>query len=118
LPKLPNTKVTLFDTSADLLAAVESGKIEGAILSSLSAFSQLKDNAHPALKVEDTYLPALALSELVFTVAKGNAALLGKLNASLQKFATDDTTRKLAVKWGVTPNKSTASVPCMCLGAP
>ncbi len=115
LPKL-GARVKPYDTARELLAAVDAGAVEGAILYSHIAKEALKDNSHPTLVVGDPYMPPIRSSEMVFLVQHGNAALLQTINDSMQKILFGKAGTKVAFKWGVAAEKSFISEPCICAG--
>jgi polar amino acid transport system substrate-binding protein len=92
--------VTVSEASPDLLTAVESGRVNGAVNDALVLTARLKDDQHPKLKMVTSY-PAFFVARLAFGVQKGNAELLAKLNASLAKLQADGTVKKLTEKWGI-----------------
>ena len=115
LPKA-GAKVKPYDTSRELLAAIEAGAVDGAILSSYIANEALKNNAHPEVMVVYDYTPTVGKAELAYLVQKGNAPFLVAMNDAIQKVLFEKRGNKIAYKWGVSIETSFLSEPCICAG--
>jgi polar amino acid transport system substrate-binding protein len=91
-------KVTLADSPPLVLAELEAGRVAGAVDNGLQVAYRLRENAHPKLKIVDTYTP-FQVTKVAFAVRKGDNDLLARLNASLAKLQADGTVRSIAAKW-------------------
>jgi len=87
-------------TAAHHITGKEAGHVAGVVDNGLQIAYRMRNNAHPTLKMMDSY-PPIQEGKLAFAVRKGNADLLAKLNASLKKLQADGTVKAIDSRWGL-----------------
>lgn len=92
--------LTFVSTPPEAISELEAGRVAGVVDNGLQIAYRMQNNAHPALKIVDSYQP-IQEGKLAFAVRKGDADLLAKLNASLKKLQADGTVRAIYSRWGL-----------------
>jgi polar amino acid transport system substrate-binding protein len=87
-------------TPPEAINELEAGRVTGVVDNGLQLVYRLRNNAHPNLRLVDSYQP-IQVGKLAFAVRKGNPDLLAKLNLSLGKLQTDGTLKAIYSRWGV-----------------
>ena len=87
-------------TPPEAIGELEAGRAAGVVDNGMQLGYRLRNNAHPGLKLVDTY-PPLQVGRLAFAVQKGNTGLLARLNASLKKLQADGTVKEIFTRWGM-----------------
>lgn len=92
--------LTLVSTPPEAIDELEAGHVAGVVDNGLQIMYRMRNNAHPMLRVVDSYQP-IQEGMLAFAVRKGDADLLARLNASLKKLQADGTVRAIYARWGL-----------------
>jgi polar amino acid transport system substrate-binding protein len=92
--------LTLVNTPPEAIGELEAGHVAGVVDNGLQLTYQLRNNAHPSLKIVDSYQP-IQEAKLAFAVRKGADDLLAKLNPSLKRLEDNGTVKAIYSKWGL-----------------
>jgi polar amino acid transport system substrate-binding protein len=98
--KEAGANLTLVNTPPEAISELEAGHVAGVVDNGLQLTYQLRNNAHPSLKIVDSYQP-IQEAKLAFAVRKGANDLLDKLNPSLKKLQDNGTVKAIYDKWGL-----------------
>ncbi|MGT2511138.1 substrate-binding periplasmic protein [Cupriavidus basilensis] len=88
------------NTPPEAISELEAHHVAGVVDNGLQIAFRMRNNAHPGLKIVDSYQP-IQENKLAFAVRKGDTDLLAKLNASLMKLQADGTVRAIYSRWGI-----------------
>jgi polar amino acid transport system substrate-binding protein len=98
--KEAGANLTLVNTPPEAISELEAGHVAGIVDNGLQLTYQLRSNAHPSLKIVDSYQP-IQEAKLAFAVRKGANDLLAKVNPSLKKLQDNGTVEATFSKWGL-----------------
>ncbi|MFG0232962.1 ABC transporter substrate-binding protein [Achromobacter sp. 413638] len=97
---MPDTKVSTYQDYSTLLADVRAGRIDLGIVDPPSIVYQIKTKNIPGVKLDTGYQPQRKW-QVGMAVQKGNAALLGAVNAALAEMKRNGELAAIGQKWGV-----------------
>src|SRR5882757_7718299 len=92
-------EVKAYDTIPDILRDVNTGRLKAGYADYPILAYNLKQGGFPEVRLVDGYKP-VTVGSVGIGVRKGEAALLGKINASLAKLKANGTIDKILEKWG------------------
>ena len=92
--------VKAYDTIPDILRDVNTGRLKAGYADYPILAYNLKQGGFPEVRLVDGYKP-VTVGSVGIGVRKGEAALLGKINASLAKLKANGTIEKILDKWGL-----------------
>lgn len=92
--------VKAYDTIPDILRDVNTGRLKAGYADYPILAYNLKQGGFPEVRLVDSYKPA-TVGSVGIGVRKGEAALLGRINASLAKLKANGTIDKILDKWGL-----------------
>jgi polar amino acid transport system substrate-binding protein len=98
--KKVGANITFVASPPEAISELEAGHVAGVVDNGLQVAYRVRGDAHPKLKIVDSYTPIQPI-RLAFAVRKGNTALLAKLDASLTKLLADGTVKSIAARWGL-----------------
>lgn len=98
--KEAGANLTLVSTPPEAISELEAHRVAGVVDNGLQIAYRMRNNAHPDLKLVDSYRP-IQEATLAYAVRKGNAELIAKLNASLTKLQADGTVKAIYTRWGI-----------------
>ena len=93
------SEVKAYDTIPDILRDVNAGRLKAGFADFPILAYNLKQGGFPEVRLVDGYKP-VTVGSVGIGVRKGEAALLGKINASLAKLKANGTIDKILEKWG------------------
>lgn len=93
-------EVKLYKTSPDILADVNTGRIQAAFADAPIMAYTLKQGQFPNVRLVKSYKPVITGS-VGIGVRKSDGELLKKVNAGLAKVKADGTLAKILAKWGL-----------------
>jgi polar amino acid transport system substrate-binding protein len=93
-------EVKAYDTIPDILRDVNAGRLKAGFADYPILAYNLKQGGFPEVRIVESYKPA-TVGSVGIGVRKGEAALLGKINASLAKLKANGTIDKILDKWGL-----------------
>src|SRR3982750_4892111 len=93
-------EVKVYDTIPDILRDVNAGRLKAGFADYPILAYNLKQGGFPEVRLVDGYKP-VTVGSVGIGVRKGEAALLGKINASLAKLKANGTIDKILDKWGL-----------------
>jgi len=94
------SEVKAYDTIPDILRDVNAGRLKAGFADYPILAYYLKQGGFPEARVVDTYKPTI-IGSVGIGVRKGEAELLGKINASLAKLKANGTVGKILEKYGL-----------------
>ncbi|MGJ4887241.1 ABC transporter substrate-binding protein [Bradyrhizobium sp. HKCCYLRH3099] len=94
------SEVKAYDTIPDILRDVNTGRLKAGFADYPILAYNLKQGAFPDARLVASYKP-VTVGSVGIAVRKGEAELLGKVNASLAKLKANGTVDKILDKWGL-----------------
>jgi polar amino acid transport system substrate-binding protein len=94
------SEVKAYDTIPDILRDVNAGRLKAGFADYPILAYNLKQGGFPEVRIVETYKPT-TVGSVGIGVRKGDAELLGKINASLAKLKANGTVDKILDKWGL-----------------
>jgi len=95
-------EVKAYDTIPDILRDVNTGRLKAGFADYPILAYNIKLGGFPEVRLVDTYKPTV-VGSVAIGVRKGDADLLGKINASLAKLKANGELDKILDKWGLKP---------------
>jgi polar amino acid transport system substrate-binding protein len=92
--------VKAYDTIPDILRDVNTGRLKAGFADYPILAYNLKQGRFPEARLVDSYKPTI-IGTVAIGVRKGDAELLGKINASLAKLKANGEVDKILDKWGL-----------------
>ena len=92
--------VKAYDTIPDILRDVNTGRLKAGFADYPILAYNLKQGGFPEARLVDSYKPTI-IGTVAIGVRKGDAELLGKINASLAKLRANGEVDKILDKWGL-----------------
>jgi polar amino acid transport system substrate-binding protein len=94
--------VKAYDTIPDILRDVNTGRLKAGFADYPILAYNLNQGGFPEARLVDSYKPTI-IGTVAIGVRKGDAELLGKINASLAKLRANGEVDKILDKWGLKP---------------
>lgn len=94
--------VKAYDTIPDILRDVNTGRLKAGFADYPILAYNLEQGGFPEARLVDSYKPTI-IGTVAIGVRKGDAELLGKINASLAKLRANGEVDKILDKWGLKP---------------
>ena len=93
-------EVKLYDTTTDLMADINAGRIQAAFLDFPIAAYAIGQGKFPKLKMDRAYKPVV-VNGVAIATRKDDTALLAEINTSLAKLKANGTIPAILKKWGL-----------------
>lgn len=93
-------EVKLYDTTTDLMADINAGRIQAGFLDFPIAAYAIGQGKFPKLKMDRAYKPVV-VNGVAIATRKDDTALLASINASLAKLQANGTIPAILKKWGL-----------------
>lgn len=93
-------EIKTYTSIADIMRDVELGRIAAGFADGPIMRHRLSGKSDATIKLVETYEP-FYVGQVAMAVKKGNAELLGKLNAGIEKIKASGTLEELQTKWGL-----------------
>ncbi|MGN6580213.1 MAG: ABC transporter substrate-binding protein [Bordetella sp.] len=93
-------EIKLYDTTADLMADINAGRIQAGFLDFPIAAYAIGQGKFPKLKLDRSYKPVV-VNGVAIATRKDDTALLAEINKSLAKLQANGTIPAILKKWGL-----------------
>jgi len=94
------SEVKLYDTTADLMRDANAGRIDAGVLDYPIAAFAVSKGLFPNLRMVTTFKPTM-VNSIGIATRKGDAELMGKVNAALTKLKANGSIDAILKKWGL-----------------
>jgi polar amino acid transport system substrate-binding protein len=93
-------EVKLYDTTPDLMRDANAGRIDAGFLDMPIAAYAISKGSFPNIRMVTTFKPTM-VNNIGIATRKGDAELMGKVNAALTKLKANGTIDTILKKWGL-----------------